>query len=125
MLDPEALADRLFSLSAGQQWDAMAAMFADDAVVQQPGSGPNDVATTLAAFRRVTGRGITVSYEHVRRIVGDGALVEQHDVRMTRPDGVHVVLDVCAVLRFDEHGAITRLDEYFDPAATAPLFARS
>ena len=63
------------------------------------------------------------AYENPRRIMGCDAVVEQHDVKMTRHDGVEVVLDVCVVLRFDAEGRIVRLDEYLDSAGVAPLQA--
>jgi ketosteroid isomerase-like protein len=63
------------------------------------------------------------AYENPRRIMGRDAVVEQHDVKMTRHDGVEVVLDVCIVLRFDAEGRIVRLDEYLDSAGVAPLQA--
>ncbi len=63
------------------------------------------------------------AYENPRRITGRDAVVEQHDVKMTRHDGVEVVLDVCIILRFDAEGRIVRLDEYLDSAGVAPLQA--
>jgi hypothetical protein len=53
---------------------------------------------------------------------GDDAVVEQHLVRLTRAsDGLELVSDVCVVIRFDDAGLITRVDEYADPAPLQAL----
>ena len=63
------------------------------------------------------------SVSEVRRSVGDGFVVEQHVVALTRPDGKSATTDVCVVLRFDDDGLITRLDEYADSAVFASLYS--
>ena len=52
-----------------------------------------------------------------------GVVTEQHVVTLTRADGFAASSDVCAVIRFDDNGLITRIDEYFDSAAFGPLLS--
>lgn len=77
----------------------------------------------MAMLHGMTNSGIEYSYEHARRTVAaaDPRVVEQHHATMRRGDGVEAPADVCVVLQFDEQGAITRVDEYADTAAFAPL----
>jgi ketosteroid isomerase-like protein len=124
-LDLEHLTATFFRVGEARDWDTWTAMFAPTAVVQQNGGPETGVPGTVANLQRMFAAGVTFGYERQRRIVGDRAVVEQHDVRMRREGHGEVVLDVCVVLRFDDDGLITRLDEYFDSAAAAPLFART
>ncbi|HEX9260299.1 MAG TPA: nuclear transport factor 2 family protein [Acidimicrobiales bacterium] len=123
-MDIEARTDEFFRATAEQDWDAFFAAFAPGATVKHNYGQEQGVPETASFLQLLATRGISISYENARRVVGADALVEQHDVRMRRADGVEAVLDVAVVLRFDEHGLITRLDEYVDPAGAAPLFAR-
>jgi ketosteroid isomerase-like protein len=124
-MDLEARTDTLFGSAARQDWDGFAAGFAPDARMKQNFGPESDVATALTNLRGLMSIGLTIAYENVRRVVTSDVVVEQHDVRMRRTDGVEVVADVCVVLRFDGSGLITRLDEYVDTAAFAPLLAPS
>ncbi len=119
----EANIEEFFRLATAQDWDALGAMFNVDAKVSQPGSGDMSVDGLMANLRGISAAGIRSSYENVRRVVGSDGVVEQHDVRLVRPDGVEVVVDICVVARFDDAGLIIRMDEYFDSAAIAPLMA--
>ncbi|MEZ5339918.1 MAG: nuclear transport factor 2 family protein [Acidimicrobiales bacterium] len=120
-MTPEECADRFFQLATEQDWDALGALFAPTAVVRQPGTGDFGVAQLLTNLRGLSKAGIRTAYESPRRVVSSDALVEQHDVRLTRADGVEVVVDICVVMRFQPDGLIVRVDEYFDSAAIAPL----
>ncbi len=122
-MDIEALTDQFFQLGTTQDWEGMAAMFAKGAVVSQPGAGELGVDQLVLNLGGLSKAGIRTSYENVRRVVGADSVAEQHDVRLTRPDGVEVLLDVCVVMRFGADGLLTRVDEYFDPTAVAPLMA--
>jgi ketosteroid isomerase-like protein len=77
----------------------------------------------MAYVQGIKNDGVSVKYSDVRRSVGDGFVVEQHVVTLTRPDGKSASTDVCVVLRFDDDGMITRLDEYVDSAVFAALIS--
>ena len=64
-----------------------------------------------------------VDMDIAARTVAEGVVTEQHIVTLTRPDGVPASCDVCVVVRFDDDGLITRVDEYLGMAAFAPLFS--
>lgn len=122
-MDIEALTDQFFRLATKQDWEGMAAMFAEGAIVSQPGAGELGVDQLLLNLGGLSKAGIRSTYENVRRVVSADSVAEQHDVRLTRPDGVEVLLDVCIVMRFGVDGLLTRVDEYFDPTVVAPLMA--
>ena len=122
-MTPEACADLFFRLATEQDWNALGELFAPEAVVRQPGSGDFGVAQLLTNLGQLSQAGIRTAYEKPRRVVSTDAVVEQHDVRLTRADGVEVVVDICVVMRFRPDGLIVRIDEYFDSAAIAPLLA--
>lgn len=113
---------RFFQYSAAHAWDALARMCAPDVVFARNGH-ETDLDALLATMRGLTDSGIEYSYGDVRRTMAehDARVIEQHHVTMRRGDGVEANADVCVVLQFDEHGAITRVDEYADTAAFAAL----
>jgi ketosteroid isomerase-like protein len=114
--------DELFRLAAAGDADGVAAMCADGCVVRQNIGMDGGVDDLVGLIRSLAGAGVTTSYSDIRRVVGEHAVAEQHRVTLARSDGVEVVSDVCVVVRFDEGGRITSLDEYLDGAAFAPIF---
>lgn len=122
-MDLEARINQFFQLATAQDWEGFEQMFAPDARAKQSIGEESDIPTLMLTLKGISDAGITTGYENVRRVVGDSAVVEQHDVRLTRPDGVEVVVDICVVAQFDEAGLIARIDEYFDSAAIAPLLS--
>lgn len=120
-MDLDSLTDQFFAYAAAGDHDALVAMCADDCVVKQniaeetTAEGLRDLVAMLAAA------GVTTAYSDVRRITGDRTVTEQHLITLSRADGVESASDVCVVLRFDDDGRITRLDEYLDSAAFAEL----
>jgi ketosteroid isomerase-like protein len=121
-MDLDALTDRFFVLSAAADGDGVVAMCADDGRFKQNFGEEGGVDTLRALVEGTGAAGIAVAYSDVRRLVTESAVTEQHTVTLTRTDGVQVASDVCVVLRFDDRGLITRLDEYVDTAAFAPIF---
>lgn len=113
---------RFFQYSAAHAWDALGHMCAEGVVFAQNGH-ETDLDGVMRTLHGMTRSGIEYSYENARRTVApaDRRVVEQHHVTMRRGDGVEAGADVCVVLQFDEHGAITRVDEYADTAAFTPL----
>ncbi len=118
----ETLTDDFFAAIVRHDWDDVEARIHPDArAYQNIGGGETDARRTFKKMRRLVESVASIAYENPRRVVAADAVVEQHDVRMTRKDGVDVVLDVCIILRFDDDGRIVRLDEYLDSAAAAGL----
>ena len=122
-MDLDARTARLFAIFESQEFDGLESMLASDARMKQNGNPEHDVAGLLAFVHGLKTEGVSVRYSDVRRSVGDGFVVEQHLVTLTRPDGKSASTDVCVVLRFDDEGLITRLDEYADSAVFAGLYA--
>jgi ketosteroid isomerase-like protein len=120
--DLEALTDGFFAAIVRGDWsDVRSRLHPEARAVQNVGGGEGTAVETLRRMQRLVESMSAISYENVRRVVGPDAVAEQHDVRMTRPDGVDVVLDVCIILCFDDEGRIVRLDEYLDSAAAVGL----
>ncbi len=115
--DLESVAQGLFDAFVAHDLDAVDAMLAPDVTIVQNGR-----SATWEQFRRVVEGLRSVigdqHYENVRRVVGDRAVVEEHDIVSTLPSGKHIRLPACVVIRVNERGLISSLDEYVD---TAPL----
>jgi len=120
-MDPAARTAQLFSIFESQEFDGLERLLAPEAKMKQNGNPEHDVEGLLAFVQGLKNEGVSVAYSDVRRSVGDGFVVEQHVVTLTRPDGKSAATDVCVVLRFDDDGLITRLDEYADSAVFASL----
>jgi ketosteroid isomerase-like protein len=60
-------------------------------------------------------------YEILDRQFFDGGFVQQHVLHATGRTGGLIAMRVCIVIKVGANGLITRIDEYFDPAAIAPL----
>ena len=112
---------QLFEIFESQQFDGLEALLAADVKLKQNGNPEHDMAGMMAFVQGLKNDGVSVEYSDVRRSVGDAFVVEQHVVTLTRPDGKSASTDVCVVLRFDDAGLITRLDEYADFAVFASL----
>jgi len=115
--------EQFFRYSAAHAWEDLATLCAPDVVFARNGV-ETDLDGMLAMVHGITGSGIEYRYGNVRRMTADDgrSVVEQHHVTMHRGDGVDADADVCVVMNFDDDGLITRLDEYVDTAAFAPLF---
>ena len=120
--DLEALTAAFFAAIVRSDWEDVESRLHPEARAYQNVVGVEASARdTFAQMRGLVRSMAGIAYENPRRVVGPDAVVEQHDVRMTRKDGVDVVIDVCILLRFDADGKIVRLDEYLDSAAAAAL----
>ncbi|MAJ61488.1 MAG: hypothetical protein CBC48_16990 [bacterium TMED88] len=118
----QALTEKFFANISARKWDSALARIHPDARAIQNISGHEvNARDLLSSMQGLVESLADFSYENRRCIVGQQAVVEQHDVRMTRRDGVEVVIDICIVLRFDTEGLITRIDEYLDSGALKPL----
>lgn len=111
--DLDRIASSLFEAFERHDLDAVEAMLAPGATITQNGS-----SMTWEKARPVLA-GITDvlrnhRYVDVRRVVGEGAVVEEHGVVATTPSGRELRLHACVVIRVDDHGSITSIDEYVD-----------
>jgi ketosteroid isomerase-like protein len=112
---------QLFAIFESQEFDGLDALVAPGITTKQNSNPELDLDGLKAFVQGFKNDGVSVTYSDVRRLVGDGFVVEQHLVTLTRPDGKSASTDICVVLRFDDDGLITRLDEYVDSVAFASL----
>ena len=115
--DLDDIAERLFAFFVAWDLDAVANMLAPQATITQNGrtTPAVEALAAIGALRSVIG---DHRYVDVRRTFGERTVVEEHRVVSTTPAGVAVDLSACVVIRVDDSGMITSLDEYVD---TAPL----
>ena len=120
----EKLTQDFFAAITRREWaDALERVHPDGRARQNISGEEVDARTLLTSMRGLVESLKSFAYENPRRIISDHAVVEQHDVRMTRKDGVEIVIDICILLRFDEDGKIIRIDEYLDSAQVSALLA--
>jgi len=123
-MDLEKRAEDFFAaISRGDWEEATQRIHPTARAIQNIGGEEVNARELLKSMQSLVASLSHLSYEKQRRVIGHDAVVEQHDVCMTRKDGVEVRLDVCIILRFDSAGAITRIDEYLDSAGAARLLA--
>ncbi len=117
--DLGALAQRLFDAFTAHDLDAAGALLAPGAVLTQNGRSLSwaEMRPQIESIRSVLG---DHRYERVRRVVGADAVVEEHDVVSTTPAGRDIRVFACVVIRVDDDGRITSLDEYVDPTPLTP-----
>lgn len=118
------VANRLFSSIEAGDYDAVAAMWADDVLVWHSGDAEdNQRDRALKVIRWFMRRTVTRRYEILDRRVFDGGFVQQHVLHADGVAGESIAMRVCIVIKVGADGMITRIDEYFDPADMAPLMA--
>jgi len=59
----------------------------------------------------------TPAYNNVRRLYGSDSVVEQHTTKFSNSPDTTVEAEACVLLRLNQDGLITRMDEYLDPTA--------
>lgn len=116
MHENEDLANRLFTAIERGDVDAVAALYADDAVVWHNFDNieqTRDINLVVLAWmtRNVEG----LRYDDIRRRHFDGGFVQQHVLRGTTKSGGALEVPACLVVHVDG-GRITRIDEYLDTA---------
>lgn len=112
-IDLDDLCVRLFDAFVAHDLDEVESMLAPDATITQNGHTMSwgEARPMLAAITDVVRNH---RYEDVRRVVGAGAVVEEHTVVAESPSGRPLRLAACVVVRVDDDGRITSLDEYVD-----------
>lgn len=115
------IADRLCGAIERGDADAVRALYAPDAVIwhndDQKEQTPEENLKVLAWLcRHLHER----RYDVTRREVLPDGFVQQHILRGTTGTGAPFAMPACILCRIVD-GRITRVDEYLDPAAAAPL----
>lgn len=120
MTDLDALCAQLFDAFVAHDLDTVESMLAPSATITQNGTTMTwqEARPALAAISAALGGH---RYTNVRRVVGERAVVEEHDVVATLPSGDELRLYACVVVRVDDDGRITSLDEYVDPTPLSAL----
>jgi ketosteroid isomerase-like protein len=117
-----AIADRLFSAIEAGDVDTVAAMFSDDVTVWQLGDGKTrDKSRALRVIDWFVSATVDRHYDVLARQAFDGGFVQQHILHGAALDGTPYSMRVAIIIAVGTDGLITRVDEYFDPAALEPL----
>ena len=120
-----ALADRLLEAIEAGDIDAVAACYADDAVIwHNTDQVEQTKADNLRVLAWLVGHTAVRSYRDSRRTVIDHGFVQQHTLHIGFDDGRTADLPACLVVAVAD-GLIVRLDEYIDGAAVAATFGPS
>ncbi|MFT3854057.1 MAG: nuclear transport factor 2 family protein [Ilumatobacteraceae bacterium] len=123
-VDPEVaerLADALIAAITNTDLDALRQIYADDVVIWHNFDQVEQrLDDNLKVMHWMAKRMPDKRYEDIRRQVTPTGYVQQHVLRGTAPDGTKVEMPACLIVTI-EGERITRLDEYLDPAAAAPL----
>jgi ketosteroid isomerase-like protein len=116
----DAVLDRLFAAIAARDIDTVAELYARDVEVWHNTSRrTRDREGGLAVLRAFVERAESVSYEILERRHWDGGAVQRHVLHI-RVAGEEHAIDACIVFAF-ARGEITRVFEYLDGRALAPL----
>jgi ketosteroid isomerase-like protein len=109
----DRIAERLFAAFVAHDLALVESMMTPDATMSQNGAGGSFASARpmLEGISSVLGNH---RYEDVRRVIGDHAVVEEHRVVSTTPTGHPVNIAACVVVRVNDAGLITSLDEYLD-----------
>jgi ketosteroid isomerase-like protein len=116
------VADRLFAAIESGDAAAVEALWDDDVLVWKSAE-PEDQPKKRALRVIFWFMDITTErrYEILDRQYFDGGFVQQHVLHATGRNSASISMRVCIVIKVGADGLISRIDEYFDPAAIAPL----
>jgi ketosteroid isomerase-like protein len=119
-----AVADRFADAFVRGDSDLLERLYAADLRFTSHADGlVRDREQALAAFRRLRPHLRDVTLEITDRQVSEHGYSAQQILRCSAPDGTHVTVPHCLVVRVDRE-RITHIDEYLDPRTVAPLLAR-
>jgi ketosteroid isomerase-like protein len=116
------VAQRLFAAIEEGDADAVGALWDDDVLVWKSAEPQEQVKKR--ALRVIFWFMDTTTerrYEILDRQFFDGGFVQQHVLHAKGRNGGSISMRVCIVIKVGANGLISRIDEYFDPAAIAPL----
>ena len=117
----DEVADRLFGAIERGDIDAVHNMWRDDVVVWKVADKDRQKGRALRVIEWFVGATRRRRYEILERQPFDGGFVQQHVLHADGHNGASIALRVCIVIKVDDSGLISRIDEYFDPADIAPL----
>jgi ketosteroid isomerase-like protein len=116
------VAQRLFAAIEGGDADAVAALWDEDVLVWKSAEPQEQVKTrALRVIFWFMDATTERRYEILDRQFFDGGFVQQHVLHAPGRNGGSISMRVCIVIKVGTNGLISRIDEYFDPAAIAPL----
>ncbi|WP_024444719.1 nuclear transport factor 2 family protein [Mycolicibacterium iranicum] len=116
------VANRLFGAIEGSDIDTVAQLFSPDVAVWKSGdTRDNDHSRSVKIINWFITTTSERRYEILDRRHFEGGFVQQHILHATARTGAAIAMRVCIVIKVDEGGQITRIDEYFDPAEIRPL----
>jgi ketosteroid isomerase-like protein len=116
------VAQRLFAAIEGGDADAVGALWDDDVLVWKSAEPQDQVKKrALRVIFWFMDSTTERRYEILDRQFFDGGFVQQHVLHATGRNGGSISMRVCIVIKVGANGLISRIDEYFDPAAIAPL----
>jgi ketosteroid isomerase-like protein len=116
------VADRLFAAIERTDTAAIEQLWADDVRVWHSGdAADNERAQALRVIYWFIKRTTDRRYEILDRQFFENGFVQQHILHANCRNGGAIAMRVCIVIKVNEDGMITRIDEYFDPADMAPL----
>jgi ketosteroid isomerase-like protein len=125
MSDVGELADRLVAAIESGDVEAVASIYADDAVIwHNTDQVEQSKVDNLAVLGWLVRKTSTRQYRDIRRSSTDGGFVQQHVLHVEFADGRSADLPACLVVRVSDD-RITRLDEYLDNAGVIAAFGRS
>lgn len=116
------VADRLFAAIERGDAATVEKMWGDDVLVwksAEPEDQPKKRALRVIFWFMDTT--VERRYEILDRQFFEGGFVQQHVLHATGHNGGLIAMRVCIVIKVAADGLIRRIDEYFDPAAIAPL----
>jgi ketosteroid isomerase-like protein len=120
-LGPHAVAARLSNALTSADLDALASLYAPDAIVwhstDQVEMRVNEVLDLVRALQRIADCTVTVS----DTLATDKGFVQTQKNTYTFRDGKSTAFHAALVATLDSEGRITRLEEYLDSAGLAPL----
>ncbi len=118
------IADRLFDAIERSDVAMVEALFSPDVAVWKSGDvRDNDRARSVRILAGFVNATVDRRYEVLDRQVFGGTFVQQHVLHATGRTGGSIAMRVCIVIKLGSDGLINRVDEYFDPAAMAPLLS--
>jgi ketosteroid isomerase-like protein len=116
------VAQRLFAAIERGDAATVEALWDDDVSVwksaEPEDQGRNRALRVISWFINTT---TERRYEILDRQFFDGGFVQQHVLHAAGRNGGSISMRVCIVIKVGANGLISRIDEYFDPAAIAPL----
>lgn len=116
------LADDMFGAIELGDVSALASLWSDDIAVWRLGGGrERDKPRALKVIDWFVSSTASRRYEVLDRHVFDGGFVQQHLLHAASSDGSALSFRACLVVKAAADGLVTRIDEYLDPAALAPL----